>query len=201
MTALVATDVAARGIDIAQLPIVVNYDLPNVPEDYVHRIGRTARAGASGEAVSLVSNEDRSLLTAIENLLKRAIPVRPIEGFVAVRDTADPRPVDVRGGPGRSGEPRGAGGRGAGTRGDATRFSGQRAEGARTNGPRRDDARPARTAGVPGNGQRPANSPRPANPQRAAAPRSAGYRSSPVPALLRTRAEPELHSNSNEPNL
>ena len=206
VTALVATDVAARGIDIAQLPIVVNYDLPNVPEDYVHRIGRTARAGASGEAVSLVSNEDRSLLTAIENLLKRAIPVRPIEGFVAVRDTADPRPVDVRGGPGRSGDSRGAGARGAGARGagargEATRFSGQRAEGARTNGPRRDDARPARTAGVPGTGQRPANSPRPANPQRATAPRSAGYRSSPVPALLRTRAEPELHSNSNEPSL
>ena len=67
---LVATDIAARGIDIDSLPCVVNFDLPNVPEDYVHRIGRTARAGASGLAVSLVSADESPQLQAIEKLLK-----------------------------------------------------------------------------------------------------------------------------------
>ncbi len=78
---LVATDIAARGLDIAQLPHVVNYDLPHVPEDYVHRIGRTGRAGASGEAVSLVSPEERPLLAAIEKLMARRVELRQIEGF------------------------------------------------------------------------------------------------------------------------
>src|SRR5690606_10098344 len=63
---LVATDIAARGLDIAQLPYVVNYELPNVPEDYVHRIGRTGRAGRAGQAISLVCTEEKSLLTGIE---------------------------------------------------------------------------------------------------------------------------------------
>ena len=71
---LVATDIAARGLDIDQLPHVVNYDLPNVPEDYVHRIGRTGRAGATGEAISLVSREEQSLLRDIERLIRRPIP-------------------------------------------------------------------------------------------------------------------------------
>ncbi len=70
---LVATDIAARGLDIEQLPHVVNYDLPNVPEDYVHRIGRTARAGATGAAISLVSREEEPLLRDIERLIKRPI--------------------------------------------------------------------------------------------------------------------------------
>lgn len=70
---LVATDIAARGIDIDQLPQVVNYDLPNVPEDYVHRIGRTGRAGATGKAVSLVADEDLKLLKAIERLIKKPL--------------------------------------------------------------------------------------------------------------------------------
>jgi ATP-dependent RNA helicase RhlE len=78
---LVATDIAARGLDISQLPHVVNYELPNVPEDYVHRIGRTARAGNSGEAVSLVSNDERGLMRDIERLLKRKIPARILEGY------------------------------------------------------------------------------------------------------------------------
>jgi ATP-dependent RNA helicase RhlE len=78
---LVATDIAARGIDIDALPHVVNYDLPHVAEDYVHRIGRTGRAGASGEAVSLVSGEDRSLLTAIERLINRRIEQKIVPGF------------------------------------------------------------------------------------------------------------------------
>ncbi len=71
---LVATDIAARGLDIDQLPQVVNFELPNVPEDYVHRIGRTGRAGASGEAISLVDEEDAKRLEDIEKLLNRKFP-------------------------------------------------------------------------------------------------------------------------------
>ena len=81
ITALVATEVAARGLDIKELPHVVNYELPNVPEDYVHRIGRTARAGASGSAVSLVSSDEEPLLRDIERLLKRSIPVAALPVF------------------------------------------------------------------------------------------------------------------------
>ncbi len=83
---LCATDIAARGIDIEELPHVVNYDLPNVPEDYVHRIGRTGRAGASGEAISLVCVDEHAYLRAIEKLIKLEIPKTVIAGF-----TPDPR--------------------------------------------------------------------------------------------------------------
>jgi ATP-dependent RNA helicase RhlE len=78
---LVATDIAARGIDIDQLPHVVNYDLPNVPEDYVHRIGRTGRAGATGEAISLVCVDEHAFLKDIEKLIKRTLPREVIAGF------------------------------------------------------------------------------------------------------------------------
>lgn len=78
---LVATDVAARGIDINQLPHVVNYELPKVPEDYVHRIGRTGRAGKAGLAVSLVSREEQNLLRAVQRVIKTEIPVGTLEGF------------------------------------------------------------------------------------------------------------------------
>ncbi len=78
---LVATDIAARGIDIDQLPHVVNLDLPNVPEDYVHRIGRTGRAGASGEAISLVCVDEHHFLRDIEKLIKRALPQAVVAGF------------------------------------------------------------------------------------------------------------------------
>ena len=78
---LVATDIAARGLDIDQLPHVVNYELPNVPEDYVHRIGRTGRAGSSGEAVSLVAGSERSLLRDIERLLRQEIPQTIVPSF------------------------------------------------------------------------------------------------------------------------
>jgi ATP-dependent RNA helicase RhlE len=78
---LVATDVAARGLDINQLPHVVNFDLPNVPEDYVHRIGRTGRAGNSGEAISLVCVDEHAYLRAIERLLKQEIPKVVIPNF------------------------------------------------------------------------------------------------------------------------
>ncbi|WP_297324201.1 DEAD/DEAH box helicase [Nitrosomonas sp.] len=100
---LVATDIAARGIDISELPHVVNYELPNVAEDYVHRIGRTGRAGAEGDAVSLVCIDEFKLLTGIEKLVKREIPSQVIAGF-----EPDPR---IKAEPiknGRSGEPRGA---------------------------------------------------------------------------------------------
>jgi ATP-dependent RNA helicase RhlE len=78
---LVATDIAARGLDIDQLPHVVNYELPNVPEDYVHRIGRTGRAGKEGEAISLVCVDERDYLRDIERLLTRDIPKLMIPGF------------------------------------------------------------------------------------------------------------------------
>jgi ATP-dependent RNA helicase RhlE len=79
---LVATDIAARGLDIDQLPQVINFELPNVPEDYVHRIGRTGRAGSSGAAVSLVDREELKLLKDIEKLIKREIPKVPADGWV-----------------------------------------------------------------------------------------------------------------------
>jgi ATP-dependent RNA helicase RhlE len=79
---LVATDIAARGLDIDQLPHVVNFELPNVPEDYVHRIGRTGRAGSSGAAISLVDKEELPFLRAIERLIKREIPVVEVDSFV-----------------------------------------------------------------------------------------------------------------------
>jgi ATP-dependent RNA helicase RhlE len=79
---LVATDIAARGLDIDQLPHVVNFELPNVPEDYVHRIGRTGRAGCCGSAVSLVDREELQSLRGIERLIKRDIPVVEVDSFV-----------------------------------------------------------------------------------------------------------------------
>ena len=78
---LVATDIAARGIDIEDLPHVVNYEIPNVSEDYVHRIGRTGRAGASGEAVSLVCLDEEGFMMEIERFTKQEIPVQILEGF------------------------------------------------------------------------------------------------------------------------
>ncbi len=90
---LVATDIAARGLDIDQLPQVVNFELPNVPEDYVHRIGRTGRAGSSGAAVSLVDREELKLLKDIEKLIKREIPRVQVEGFTP---NANPEPEAPR---------------------------------------------------------------------------------------------------------
>ena len=86
---LVATDVAARGLDISHLPYVVNYDMPGIPEDYVHRIGRTGRAGVSGIAVSLVSHDEKSCLQAIEALLKQKIPVEKVDGYTVDSDVPD----------------------------------------------------------------------------------------------------------------
>jgi len=115
---LVATDIAARGIDIDQLPHVVNYDLPNVAEDYVHRIGRTGRAGSTGEAVSLVCVDEHELLTDIEKLIKRQLTKEVIAGFEP-DPTARPQPIQLRsqgggGGGGRQQQPKRAGSGGGG---------------------------------------------------------------------------------------
>src|SRR5215470_11128228 len=89
---MVATDVAARGLDIDDLPLVVNYEMPYVPEDYIHRIGRTGRAGATGEAISFCAPEEEKLLAEIERLLKRRIPVALPDGFSTERHGHEPRP-------------------------------------------------------------------------------------------------------------
>ena len=98
---LIATDIAARGIDVPGVELVVNYDLPNVPEVYVHRIGRTARAGATGEAVAFCDGEERPLLRAIEKLIGEKVPHAPLpEGFTATvepAETAAPKPPTRRG--------------------------------------------------------------------------------------------------------
>ncbi len=98
---LVATDIAARGIDIHQLPHVVNLDLPNVAEDYVHRIGRTGRAGCDGHAVSLVAAEEHELLRAIERLIGERLPRLEVAGFEPTVLSAPP--LDLSGGRGRGG--------------------------------------------------------------------------------------------------
>ena len=105
---LVATDIAARGIDIIELPHVVNYELPNVPEDYVHRIGRTGRAGSEGEASSLVCIDERKLLNDIERLTRSEVPVVQVPGF-----EPDPR---IKAEPILNGQNRGQQNRGGGQR-------------------------------------------------------------------------------------
>ena len=151
---LVATDIAARGIDIDQLPHVVNFELPNVPEDYVHRIGRTGRAGASGEAISLVCVDEDIFLRDIEKLTKNSIPRALVPGFEPdPREKAEPivlgrmtigvggtRRNSGGGGSGgaRSGDARrGGGGGGGGGGGQRPRRDGPRSGGARAAGGRR----------------------------------------------------------------
>ncbi|RTL58202.1 MAG: DEAD/DEAH box helicase [Rhodocyclaceae bacterium] len=142
LAALVATDIAARGIDIDQLPRVINFELPNVPEDYVHRIGRTGRAGSEGEALSLVSHDERIQLRDIERLIKKDLDKSIIVGFEPSanppREPAKAKPQPRRQGSGggngaRSGAPRsgapGASRNGSGARGQrdgAAHHNGQR---------------------------------------------------------------------------
>ncbi|WP_437693304.1 DEAD/DEAH box helicase [Sorangium sp. So ce176] len=108
---LVATDIAARGIDIDDISHVINYDLPNIPESYVHRIGRTARAGASGVALSFCDSEERPYLADIERLIQKRLPILEIPGLAGAQ--ADPRPAAQAQGqgrpPGQGGRPQGQG--------------------------------------------------------------------------------------------
>ncbi len=160
---LVATDIAARGIDIKELPHVVNFDLPNVPEDYVHRIGRTGRASMSGEAISLVGEDDMPLLGGIERLLKRKLPRATLspEDMAALDavvksagpdiDTRPPlpprggRPGGGRSGAGRPGGGRPGAGRAGGGRPDSRPSAGNAPRG-EVDG-NRVDYTPQRTAG------------------------------------------------------
>ena len=113
---LVATDIAARGLDIADLPHVVNYELPNIPEDYVHRIGRTGRAGKAGQAISLVSDVEEGYLWDIEKLLKKEIPRYKLnaEGEKVRVPKPATRSALKRPGPGQNNQRRGGGGGGRG---------------------------------------------------------------------------------------
>ena len=98
---LVATDVAARGLDIPNLPLVINYDLPMVAEDYIHRIGRTGRNGASGEALSLVAPEEGGLLRQVQNMLKTSVELVVVEGFAPSRPIQLNAPIPKPGGGGQ----------------------------------------------------------------------------------------------------
>jgi ATP-dependent RNA helicase RhlE len=171
---LVATDIAARGIDIDQLPHVVNFELPNVPEDYVHRIGRTGRAGAQGEAVSLVCPDEELFLRDIEKLIKRQIPRETVPGFdVPNGEKAEPIVLGRMtigiggtrrgGGGGGGGQPHrgGRGDRPAAPRGDAPRQE-QRHDGRPANAkPAHGQAKPAHGDARPASG----HAPRPAHGQ------------------------------------
>jgi ATP-dependent RNA helicase RhlE len=162
LTALIATDIAARGIDIDQLPQVVNYDLPNVPEDYVHRIGRTGRAGATGRAVSLVCVDEHQMLKDIEKLIKQTLSREVIPGFEPDLN-AKAQPIQLRSGaPGhgnRGGRP-GGGRPGGGAKprvaGATPAPSGQRssapAGGAPRNGGQPGNRNGANAGGGRGNG-------------------------------------------------
>ncbi|WP_036143031.1 DEAD/DEAH box helicase [Luteibacter sp. 9135] len=130
ITVLVATDIAARGIDIDQLPVVINFDLPMVAEDYVHRIGRTGRAGSTGEAISLVSHDESGLLRDIGRLLKSDLEIVNVAGYepsTPLRlDAGAPRPKQ---GGGQQRQPR-APGSGGGGQGRAASGNGQSRQGA-----------------------------------------------------------------------
>jgi ATP-dependent RNA helicase RhlE len=151
LTCLVATDIAARGIDIDQLPHVVNFELPNVPEDYVHRIGRTGRAGAQGEAVSLVCVDENTFLRDIEKLIKREIPKEIVPGFAPdPNERAEPivlgrTILNPNGSRGRNPNPP-AGANGRGGRGG----NGGGGRGGDSRGGSRDGGRPGGNAGKPG---------------------------------------------------
>ncbi|HSG84706.1 MAG TPA: DEAD/DEAH box helicase [Candidatus Limnocylindrales bacterium] len=177
VSVLVATDIAARGLDIDALPHVVNFELPNVPEDYIHRIGRTGRAGMEGDAVSLVGADEAPLLWAIVDLLGRPIATEPIDGF-APGEPLPPRPV--RHGPTgkRTDGSRRSGGRRPGPRGwapgDQHRPGGAIPHAAgvgRPAGGPRHDGGPRQGGRTSGGGSHPGHK---GDPRRAADPRWAG---------------------------
>ncbi|WP_151446490.1 DEAD/DEAH box helicase [Lacisediminimonas profundi] len=141
---LVATDIAARGIDIDQLPHVVNYDLPNVPEDYVHRIGRTGRAGATGEAVSLVCVDEHQMLKDIEKLIRQTVPREVVPGFEP-DPNARAQPIQLRSA---------AHGRQGGNRSGQTPGAAPRSAAPRPSGPRPAAPAGRRQGGGGGSGNR-----------------------------------------------
>ena len=169
---LVATDIAARGLDIDQLPYVINYELPNVPEDYVHRIGRTGRAGVTGNAISLVSSDEQAYLAGIERLMKKRILRRDAVGFVASPVRADEpaeRPMRQPQGP-RTGRPQGnpsfaprSNNRPAPAYGASAPRQSPRGVASGPNGSGAAASRPNRT--YMGGPQTPRNVPRPARPR------------------------------------
>jgi ATP-dependent RNA helicase RhlE len=150
LAVLVATDIAARGIDIDQLPHVVNYDIPNVPEDYVHRIGRTGRAGATGEAVSLVCVDEKKLFADIERLIKREVPVEVVPGFEP-DPNAKAQPIQLRSGGQRGGGQR-AGGQRTGGQGAGGQGTGGNSKGGKNGGRGGGAAKPKTVAGAPKSG-------------------------------------------------
>jgi ATP-dependent RNA helicase RhlE len=186
---LVATDIAARGIDIHELPQVVNFELPNVAEDYVHRIGRTGRAGAAGQALSLVDQDERADLKGIERLIKRSLPVLSVEGFDPAKLPPAPDTINAwdqpAGGRAHRGAPRSTaarpkqakpqGARPASSQANAPRQAAQRPPGTRPSGARPSGPRPeaSRSGVVPG----PA---RPAEPARSASARAPAQPSGPA---------------------
>ena len=177
---LVATDIAARGLDIVELPHVVNFDLPHVPEDYVHRIGRTGRAGVTGEAISLVSAEDQPLLSAIERLLGRKLDRQVIAGFevsAGAARAASPttREADRRDNRGNTSRPQ----QQRDPRGSRPQGRAQDARAKRAG----DRARNGNAAGKPASHSRAASSPAQGAGRRAPANRHGGNRKS-EPALL-----------------
>jgi ATP-dependent RNA helicase RhlE len=204
---LVATDIAARGIDIDDLPHVVNYDLPNVPEDYVHRIGRTGRAGASGEALSLVAPDEMGLLRDIERLIKRALPREVVPGFEHGSPSKLPEPTA---GPERERTPHGHSRRSAhhnaprrerhahadqapGAQAASAGGEGRRERSAGSakppRGPRPDGGKPQRSRGGQG-----ARDGRPAQPGQTS--RSAGPRERGEPSDDKILADPNAYLNA-----
>ena len=178
---LVATDIAARGLDIEELPHVVNFDMPHIPEDYVHRIGRTGRAGSTGEALSFVSSEDRPLFSAIERLINKKIEIRTIEGFEgghASRGSDDDAPRER--------------GRGRGQQRGRSQSEPQQHAAARSPIPRSRRAKPQRGAARQGRKGQPRTGEQGAGAQRSqAAPRPRRRAQAPGPrAALRDVARP-----------
>jgi ATP-dependent RNA helicase RhlE len=151
ISVLVATDVASRGLDIESLPQVINFDVPHSPEDYVHRIGRTGRAGLTGEAISLVAPEDMEAVAAIERLIKKRIErvlvagFQPNAGTVATLMSGEAR----RGGEAKQGGEARRPGRSEGPRNANPRHEGARHEGPQREGPRRDAPRREKPAADP----------------------------------------------------
>jgi ATP-dependent RNA helicase RhlE len=205
---LVATDVAARGLDIDDMPLVVNYELPHVPEDYIHRIGRTGRAGASGEAISFVAPEEERYLGEIERLLKKKVTIEVADGFdamAAVRERPSRAAPEARDGGrrergGQAARPRAAKSRSGNTSGAG---AAERRERAATGDPRRapatngDARRAEREAAYAKNPDQPTpKRPQPSSDQPAVqahhhAHIHAARRLKPVPALLQKRKAPE----------